>query len=529
MAIRLSKKRRVWLLLCVASLTLMLLAATRWMRGTSGPQLHPSALTLHSRNAGAPIAWVRGQNQHTGYLRHVHEVLSFLGYTVVNYTDAEGLTQPWDLLWSHAYPFKELRPLMLRLQPHQRVNHFPGSGFISNKVTLAESELKSVPHAFRIPKDREKLLNYAKLNPAKLFVQKSNNHRGIAVKPLSELDLSAEGSFVQEFVHNPLLIDGHKFDIGLYVVLTSVRPLRVYIYWGDVLFRFCPEKYHPFDPAVKDKYVVGDDYMPTWKVSSLIPYYTLQGFGMKQSFDAWLRDQDKDPELVWKGVRDAISEVFYAKEDAIIGAVLNYKRRHNFFEMMRFDLIVDADLHVYLMEANMSPNLSSAHFKQNKLLYRQVVKHVLGVATLPVNELMAAARLRSEHLTKTDPSVAVNLELSEDQQMNAAFKDVSVFPEHCATNCAGDAKGSSDSKGSDCDDVSCQLCQRCVSSELLQELLRAHGEHQRRGMTRRLLPPPITPPSAAHTPANISHINPDNTLITEWFRGKCLLDDTFCS
>ena len=28
--------------------------------------------------------------------------------------------------------------------------------------------------------------------------------------------------FVQEFVDSPLLIDGRKFDIGVYVVVTSV-------------------------------------------------------------------------------------------------------------------------------------------------------------------------------------------------------------------------------------------------------------------------------------------------------------------
>lgn len=57
--------------------------------------------------------------------------------------------------------------------------------------------------------------------------------------------------------------------------------------------RFCPNKYHPFDPDVQDKYVVGDDYLPTWKVPSLAPFYNDFGFGMKGSFDAWLRAQDK--------------------------------------------------------------------------------------------------------------------------------------------------------------------------------------------------------------------------------------------
>ena len=41
---------------------------------------------------------------------------------------------------------------------------------------------------------------------------------------------------------DPLLIDGYKFDIGLYTMITSIDPLRIYVFEGDVLLRFCPGK-----------------------------------------------------------------------------------------------------------------------------------------------------------------------------------------------------------------------------------------------------------------------------------------------
>lgn len=47
--------------------------------------------------------------------------------------------------------------------------------------------------------------------------------------------------------------------------------------------------------------------------------------------------------------------------------------------MMRFDLVIDDALKVYLLEANMSPNLSSAHFQQNTLLYEQVIYNLLNL------------------------------------------------------------------------------------------------------------------------------------------------------
>jgi tubulin monoglycylase TTLL15 len=58
-------------------------------------------------------------------------------------------------------------------------------------------------------------------------------------------------------------------------------------------FRFCPEIYHPFDPDVLDKYVVGDDYLPIWKVPSLQKYYVDLGFSMKESLSAYLKDMGK--------------------------------------------------------------------------------------------------------------------------------------------------------------------------------------------------------------------------------------------
>ena len=79
---------------------------------------------------------------------------------------------------------------------------------------------------------------------------------------------------MQVYVDDPLLIDGYKFDIGIYTMITSIDPLRIYVFEGDVLLRFCPEKYHPFDPENKDKYVVQDDYRPTWEVPTLAKLYS---------------------------------------------------------------------------------------------------------------------------------------------------------------------------------------------------------------------------------------------------------------
>ena len=57
-------------------------------------------------------------------------------------------------------------------------------------------------------------------------------------------------------------------------------------------------------------------------------------------------------------------------------------RKMKFFEMVRFDFIIDDKKKVWLMEINMSPNLSSGHFEANAVLYRKVVKWALTKGAL---------------------------------------------------------------------------------------------------------------------------------------------------
>ena len=50
-------------------------------------------------------------------------------------------------------------------------------------------------------------------------------------------------SIVQDPIANPLIINGHKFEMGLYVLMPSIDPLMSYIY-KDGLARFATESHN---------------------------------------------------------------------------------------------------------------------------------------------------------------------------------------------------------------------------------------------------------------------------------------------
>jgi hypothetical protein len=69
-----------------------------------------------------------------------------------------------------------------------------------------------------------------------------------AVEPASK-----ESQFVvQEYIKAPALINGHKFDFRIYVLLLSVEPMTILIF-EDGLVRLASEKYSNQD--------VGDSYV----------------------------------------------------------------------------------------------------------------------------------------------------------------------------------------------------------------------------------------------------------------------------
>ncbi|XP_055527611.1 probable tubulin polyglutamylase ttll-15 [Wyeomyia smithii] len=446
---------------------------------------------IRSGTTERPKYVIYGRNPSGGHLIHVHNVLQRLGLEQIDNT-----TDGWDLMWAHDYPYRKLN--LHQLKPHQLVNHFPGSGYITNKVDLSTTEIRYVPKAFKLPSEAQEFKDFALRNPAKLFVQKNNQHRHIQIKKPEEIDLSNNETFVQEFIDDPLLVDGYKFDIGVYTVITSIDPLRVYIYKGDVLFRYCPVKYYPFDADNVDKYIVGDDYLPTWEVPALASFYTKLGFGMKESFDAYLRSIGRDPATIWEQVEDAIRLAILSKESLLANILPRYTSKRNFFEMMRFDLVVDNTLRVFLMEANMSPNLSSAHFKPNRLLYEQVIYNFLRLVGVGSDLYRESFRKRT----------------TDAEAMISSLKNIVVHANRCSEAPCAES----------CAPEECSLCVSCLSGADLKELHSAYREHLNRGDMKRIFPVP----KADHLPVDQEKMSAKNRWMSRWFEAKCQTDSSYC-
>ena len=108
--------------------------------------------------------------------------------------------------------------------------------------------------------------------------------------------------------------------------------------------------------------------------------------------------------------------------------------------MVRFDFVLDSKLNVYLMEVNMSPNLSTKHFSGNRLLYEQVIYNFLRLVGI------GRPGLKSSSLLPTT---------KEEFEMQVSDKDISVFVDDCASEKCSQPEA--------CDQIKCKLW--CGSSD----------------------------------------------------------------
>lgn len=150
----------------------------------------------------------------------------------------------WNALWAGAMKGDEFHSI----NRMQKVNHFPGTWELGRKDKLYRNLGKFrrshgaafdiVPRHYVLPRDTDEWRAEYERLPHLVYILKpccSSRGRGIRVlrKPSDvprEKDGSIKECLVQRYITNPHLIDGYKYDLRLYVVVTCFDPLRVYLY-----------------------------------------------------------------------------------------------------------------------------------------------------------------------------------------------------------------------------------------------------------------------------------------------------------
>uniref|UniRef100_A0A0G4IG39 Tubulin--tyrosine ligase-like protein 9 n=1 Tax=Chromera velia CCMP2878 TaxID=1169474 RepID=A0A0G4IG39_9ALVE len=298
------------------------------------------------------------------------------------------------------YRREKERELQFLLKDNQREKEMGTTGeatstFGGRNLSCPEDRgfLDFVPASYLLPTDYSLFLEEYRKNPTATWIMKPANKaqgRGIflvsrlgQLKKWSKLHNSKnpfqaipmrEPYIISRYIERPFLVGGKKFDLRLYVLVTSYRPLKVYLF-REGFARFCTENYtrdvvdfenlmmHLTNVAVQKH---AEDYNEThggkWSLDNL------------RLFLESCRGKEKTDKLF-----ENILVIVVASLKAVQSVMINDK---HCFECYGYDVLIDSQLKPWLVEVNASPSLSTTT-EEDRLLKTRLISDILAVVVPP--------------------------------------------------------------------------------------------------------------------------------------------------
>ncbi|NWX95250.1 TTLL9 polyglutamylase, partial [Nothoprocta ornata] len=151
----------------------------------------------------------------------------------------------------------------------------------------------------------------------------------------------------QRYIENPYLIGGRKFDLRVYVLVTSYIPLKAWLYRGGFA-RFSKTRFTL--NSIDDHYV----HLTNVAVQKTAPDYDPEK-GCK-----WMIQQLRQY-LTAKHGAEAVEILFADMDNIFIKSLQSVQKvmisDKHCFELYGYDILIDQDLKPWLIEVNASPSL----------------------------------------------------------------------------------------------------------------------------------------------------------------------------
>jgi tubulin monoglycylase TTLL3/8 len=157
----------------------------------------------------------------------------------------------------------------------------------------------------------------------------------------------------QKYIENPLLVHGRKSDIRQWVIVSDFNPLTIWIY-GECYIRFASQKYSVDDTSNRFVHLCNNSVQKHADVEddSYIEGNMWTAQAMQDHLQEAFPDLGSDP---WESY--VIPQVKKVVQYALMCAQDSVENRKNSFEFFGFDVMMDADLNVWLIEINSSPTM----------------------------------------------------------------------------------------------------------------------------------------------------------------------------
>lgn len=264
-----------------------------------------------------------------------------------------------DIIW--VVTADDVAQRLRALRPRQWLSHIPGLHVVCSKQGLAQAlasageDFDWVPQTWSLPKELEAVLSFCGKHPSRALIYKpSEAGMGEAVfLVMGRADaerkigmMRGAGAIAQTYIQRPLLIEGRKCDLRLYLAIVIPAPAEP---WHTLLFheglvRICSEPYAA--PSRGNLHHAGA-HLTNTAISSLRSgsaastgtcVETLAQLSERLGPDRWAD--------VWQAIRGMLGRVLTLCEQHVTPAPCPC------FQILGADVLLDENLQAHMLELN---------------------------------------------------------------------------------------------------------------------------------------------------------------------------------
>ncbi|XP_008047065.1 tubulin polyglutamylase TTLL13P-like [Carlito syrichta] len=286
-----------------------------------------------------------------------------------------GEDEEWTVYWTDCSISLER---VMDMKRFQKINHFPGMTEICRKDMLARnlnrmqklypSEYNIFPRTWCLPADYGEFQAFGRQRRACTYICKPDSGcqgRGIFITRNPREIKPGEHMICQQYISKPFLIDGFKFDMRIYVLITSCDPLRIFMY-EEGLARFATMPYvEPSQNNLDTVCMHLTNYAINKHSENFVRDDAVGSKRKLSTLNIWLREHSYDYPELWRDIEDIIIKTIISAHSVL---------RHNYrtcfpqylsggtcacFEILGFDILLDHRLKPWLLEVNHSPSFTT--------------------------------------------------------------------------------------------------------------------------------------------------------------------------